>query len=268
MRCNDDLASGGSDCRLKTTGRTRLTLCLIGLATGSFAVPAFAQSPVPIESIASIEELTLEVNEQVARLEKGLAMEANYADQKSKGIAQSFGLLACVGQGLAEHANSKDSKINGPALRDAALKFTAKTSTYADAQAALEGVKQVVAGNVTGEHAQLHPWNKLIRMHPMMEEFNGRSSEILKVLKKPRGKPEEISPAVAWGLLSIAMKVDTHEVKNPEDLPKWNAWSDEFRDSTIKLAEAIRAKDKDAGRAAFDKASETCDACHEVFHKE
>lgn len=228
---------------------------------------ALAQSPVPIESVATIQELVLEVQTQSESLSKTLANESGFEEQKDKSIRQAFGLLACLGQAIAEHPHKDQAGIDGPALRDAALKFNRKGS-YADAQSAREGVNQVLAGNITGEHALLHPWNKLINMHPMMEEMNARNSQILKVLKRPRGKPDEPLGAMTWAVLAIAMQADTHEVKDPGDLPKWNAWCDDFRNSAVKLAEAIRAQDKDSGRMWFDKANETCDACHEVFHKE
>jgi hypothetical protein len=244
----------------------RLTAGSLLLAV-ALAASAQAQSPVPIDAVAAVPELELEIHAQTEKLAKHLSAEATFEEKKGKAIRESFGLLACLGQALAEHPQKDQSKLNGPALRDAALKFK-KNSTYAEAQAALSEAQAVLAGTVAGEHAPLHPWNKLINMHPMMEEMNNRNSQTLKVLKKLKGDPDEVLPAVAWGVLAIAMKADTHEVKNPADLPKWDAFSDEFRAASIKLAAAIKAKDKDEARKWFDKANETCDACHEVFKKE
>jgi hypothetical protein len=217
--------------------------------------------------VASVEEIHLLIGDHVARLDKALESDANYEMQKGKEIRQSFGLLALLGQALVESPGPKEGGIDGAALRDAALEFK-RNSTSAEAQAALATVHRVLENKSQGEHAPEHPWNKLINMHPMMEELNAQNSRILKVLKRPRGNAEEALPAVTWALLSLAMKADTHEVKNPDDLPKWNAWADDFRHASLKLAEAIRAKDKDEGRKWFDKANETCDACHEVFKKD
>jgi len=61
------------------------------------------------------------------------------------------------------------------------------------------------------------------------------------------------------------MHADTHEVKKDADIPKWHQFSDDFREAAIKLGEAIRAKDKNEGKKWFDKANESCDACHEIF---
>lgn len=241
--------------------RWTVAFLLAGLMSISSAQ---AQSPVPIESVVPLAEIELLVNRHVRSLEKSLSEEDRFEGVKNKTIRTDFGMLSLLGQSLAEHAESANSKINGPALRDAALGYNRK-GTHAEAKEAFEQVQNVLAGNVTGEHARLHPWNKLINMHPMMEEMNAGTGALTRVLRKTRGKPEEVLPATSWSLLAIAMKADTHEVKKPDDLPKWNGWSDEFLESSRKLAEAIRARKEDEGRKWFEQASQTCDACHEVF---
>ncbi|WP_437226156.1 hypothetical protein SH661x_004438 [Planctomicrobium sp. SH661] len=240
---------------------------LTPLLIGTLVTPLAAQSPVPIEKIATVSEIEQLIQKNAESLGKLLEDESKFEELKGKGIREDFGMLALLGQSLAESPGNKDSKINGPALRDAALAYDRK-GDHAAAKAAYGTVQSVLGGTVTGEHAELHPWNKLINMHPMMEEMNSGNSAILKVVKKPRGKADEVLPAVAWGLLAVAMKADTHEVKNPDELPQWDAWSDDFLASSLKLAEAIRAKDAEEGRKWFDKANETCDACHEQFRKD
>ena len=227
---------------------------------------AQAQAPVAIEEIAPVAEIVMEVDAQIGVLAEQLSDESKSEDNKEGQIRQAFGLLACLGQALAEHDDAAKSGIAGPALRDAALSFK-RQSSFSDAKEALKQVKLARAGEAIGEHAVEHPWNKLVNMHAMMEEMNARNSAILKILRRPRGKPEEPLPATTWAILALAMKADTHEVKNDADLPKWHKFSDDFREASLKLAEAIRAKDGTAGRKWFDQANITCDACHEVFQE-
>jgi hypothetical protein len=227
-------------------------------------VNLFAEAPVKVETVAPLADIVFEVNSQIETLEKELADEAGYEENRGGQIRQSFGLLACLGQALAEHSKASESEIQGAHLRDAALKFQ-KKSSLAEAKTALEAVKAAQVGKSEGEAANDHPWNKLINMHPMMEEINSRNSAILKVLRRPRGKESEPVHATTWAILGLAMKADTHEVKDEADLPKWHAQSDAFIAASVKLAEAIRAKDKTEGRKWFDAANESCDACHEVF---
>ncbi len=223
-----------------------------------------AQPPYPLESIGSIGDFVQEVQIQTALLEKSLANEESFEKQKGKTLLQSFGLMACLGQALTEHPESAKSNLNGPALRDAALKYS-EDEDFDAAKAVLAEVKDVLAGKVTGEHKKEHPWNELIAMYPMMEEINTRNSEILKILKRPRGKPEEISPAIAWGVLALTMKADTQYTSDDDELAKWNGWSDEFYNAAVGLGKALRAQDKVAGRTAFDQGYKSCETCHKVF---
>lgn len=244
--------------------KTSLWTIAVALIAVSFSFQAHAEAPVAVESVANVDDLIVEVGEQVETLQKLLGEADEYEDNREGQIRQSFGLLAVLGQALAEHDESGKSAIQGAALRDAALKFKRKSSLE-EALVALEAVKLAHAGKAAGEHEVEHAWNKLINMHPMMEEINSRNSSLLKVLRRPRGKPEEPAHATTWVVLGLAMKADTHEVKNEADLPKWHEQADAFIEASQKLAAAIRAKDAKEGRVWFDKANESCDACHETF---
>lgn len=224
----------------------------------------YAQAPVPVETVAPLDEIVFEVQAQVESLSKVLADPTAYEEKREGQIRQSFGLLACLGQAIAEHSQSAKTKIQGPALRDAALKFQRK-STLEEASQALELVKLAQAGEAKEPGEKTHPWNKLINMHPMMEEINTRNGAILKVLRRPRGKAEEPVQATTWAVLGLAMKADTHEVKNDADLPKWHQYADDFIAASKNLAQAIRDKDAKTGRKWFDAANAACDACHESF---
>ncbi|MEW4488125.1 hypothetical protein AB1L42_08585 [Thalassoglobus sp. JC818] len=242
--------------RFQFLGATVLSTC--------FVATTFAEAPVPVESVAPVPEIEIEVQSQLETLQKALDDQDGYEDAREGQIRQSFGLLACLGQALAEHDGASETKIQGPALRDAALKFQRKSSLE-EAKAAFEQVKLAANGEATGDHSVDHPWNKLINMHPMMEEMNSRNSALLKVIRRPRGKAEEPVHATTWAILALAMQADTHEVKDDAMLPEWNKFSNEFREASLKLAEAIRNKDAKEARKWFDSANQSCDSCHEVF---
>lgn len=225
---------------------------------------AFAEAPMKVETVAPLDDVVFEVNAQIDSLGKSLGQTDEYEKNREGKIRQSFGLLACLGQALAEHSEADQTEIQGAALRDAALSFKRKSSLE-EAQAALNRVKLAQAGKAKGEAEPEHAWNKLVNMHPMMEEINSRNSAILKVLRRPRGKAAEPVHATTWAILGLAMKADTHEVKDEANLPKWHKHTDDFIAASVELAKAIRAKDKTAGRKWFDAANESCDACHEIF---
>lgn len=246
--------------------RTQL-IAVAGFTLVSCTLSGFwlrAEAPRPVTELAPIADLQHEISAQVETLTKLVATPKVYEEKRESQVRQSFGLLAVLGQTLAEHAQSADLPIQGAALRDAALKFK-KNSSLEEAQQALDLVKLAVAGKAQGEFQKDHPWNKLVNMHPMMEEINGRNSAILRVLRRPRGTPDEAAHATTWVVLGLAMKADTHEVKNEADLPTWHKHADAFIAAAQQLSVALRNKDKDEGRRWFDAANQACDACHEVF---
>jgi hypothetical protein len=167
-----------------------------------------------------------------------------------------------MGQSLVEHPEQAQAGFSGAAVRDAALKFQ-RNSVYADAQAALTAV--TAARNGEGEGEADVPWNKLIRIHPMMEELNSRNAKLVPIFKRPRGKPEESRHATVMALLSLAMFADTHEVKNEADIPQYQQWATDYRTAMVGVAGALRNKDGQTARELFDQANATCDACHEKF---
>ncbi|MCA9080258.1 MAG: hypothetical protein KDA58_06840 [Planctomycetaceae bacterium] len=248
--------------------RTHLTIftCLF-LSSLGIGTTATAAAPVPINAeLIPIGELVVEVDSRVKELEGFLATADVYEENREEAVRQAFGVLACVAQAIAEHADAATVKIQGPALRDAALQFK-KTSTLDEAKAALAAIQAAHVGTSTVEAAAEHPWNKLINMHPMMEEINARNAKLLRVFRRIRGNDDEVAHASTLVVLALAMQADTHEVKKEADLPKWEQWSVEYRTQMLEVAKAIRAKDAKSAREWFDKANATCDACHEVFQE-
>src|SRR5262245_12792914 len=188
---------------------------------------AFAAAPANISDNASIDDIVHEADSKIKLLTGLLETPEKFEAAKDKDVWQGFGVLSVLGQSLAEHPDQATAGFNGPALRDAALKYSGRKATYAEAQATLAAVTAARQGE--GQGSVDFAWNKLIRMHPMMEEINARNAKLLPILKKPRGKPEEARHATTIALLSLAMEIDTHEVKNEADIPTYKALAIEFR---------------------------------------
>lgn len=225
---------------------------------------SLAEAPVAVEEVAPIDDVQFEIKDKIKKIGRLLGSEETFESQKDVDIRQGFGVLACLGQVLAEHDDAGKVKIDGPSLRDAALKYSHKGS-YADAKDVFALVESVAEGKKIEGAATEHPWNKLIRMHPMMEEMSARKASLSRVLRRPRGRDEEPVHATTLAVLALAMEADTHEVKDPTEIPQWKAWSEEFRKSAIEVADAVRAKDADKGRAALGVIDQLCTDCHEKF---
>ena len=241
---------------------------LAGLATLMFvAAPflaAWGEAPTPIKPVAPLDDIVFEVNDKIEQLDGLLATAESYEEKREGEIQQAFGVLAVMGQAIAEHEDHEQTEISGPALRDAALPFTIETS-YDDAKAILDSVKKARAGGGATDAAVEHEWDELIPMYPMMEEINNRNAALVRVIRRPRGREGESAHASTIALLSIAMYADTHEVEGDADVSAWQEMSAEYRTLMVQAAEAIRARDGDTARTHFDAANETCDRCHEKF---
>lgn len=242
--------------------RYRILWSAAGMLAACWAVTVLGTAPVPVSDIAPVDELLLEIDGKIRLLDGLLGSAEAYEAAKDKDVWQGFGVLSVMGQALAEHPEHARAGFSGAALRDAALRYK-KGVAYDDARAALDAVKSARDGNGEGEVS--FEWNKLIRMHPMMEEINARNARLVPIFRRPRGRPEEPAHATTIAVLALAIYADTHEVKNEADIPVWQTLASDFRTAMLGVAQALRDQDGETARQHFDRANEACDACHEKF---
>lgn len=249
--------------------RLRLYRPLVGVALlGGIVflglIPSFAAAPAEVAPIASIEAIQFEVDSKIEVLTGALESAEKFEMLKEKDIWQAFSVLSVLGQAVAEHPQKGDAGFSGPALREAAIQYKRDTP-HADAQAMLAAVKEARGGGGATDAPVEFEWNKLTRMHPMMEEINARNAKLVGVFRRPRGRPEEAGHATTIALLALPMYADTHEVKNEADIPQWQEWAAQYREQMVAVAAAVQEKDGTKAREHFDAANEICDACHEKF---
>lgn len=248
----------------------RVLVCASLLLTAAALYPVYAKAPEEVFAPAKVEVLAAEAEAQSAKLGELLATKEAYealqADVlKKKQVPQVGGIISIVAQTLAEHPEKSKSKINATALRDAGLAVQ-KSASYEEAQQAHEKVKAALAG--MGEAGTVeHDWDKLTEMHPMMEEVNLRSAQLGRSLRRPRDLEQPIRDATLLALLAVVMEHDTHPVADPSKVGQWKKYSVTYRDSMIKVADALRAEDTAAARAAYFAGVRACDFCHEDFRQ-
>ena len=243
----------------------RVLVCLTLFAAAASAVSiSVAGAPADVSKAVGAEELATAARTKAEDLGKAVASEAAYGRaMENKIIAKDGGVIACLAQALVEHKDGDASGINATGLRDAAI-LLSRTKKLADATAALKNVNEALAGK--GEKGEKdHPWNKLVNMHRMMEEFEYQGGKLRRVLKRPRRLENYAENAAVLVVLGLAMEADTHEVKDKTRLPQWTKWSKEYHQATSGLHTAIKAGDGAKARSIFDAANESCETCHEVF---
>lgn len=240
------------------------SLVILGAAV-SCGASAWGAPPLKLDAVGSAVDLAAEAAAKGTEIETQLASADAYQEATDK-VRQSASLLAVLGQALAEHPQDSPLKKSGPDLRDAAI-VIARAKTYEDAKAALPKLQAALKGESSGAAAEFN-WAKLTRMHPAMEEMNQRSSQLRRVLRRPKDPAADSRHALAIAVLAVATHADTHEVKNPADTPKWHAFAAQLQQHFSDTAAKIQAKDTAAANTAFLAGMATCKECHEVFHNE
>ena len=242
-----------------------VTLILSSLFVGICSLAVQGEAPLPVKSVAPAADLTAEVTEQMELLQELLADEKEYKKaQENKEVKQAAGVIACLAQALAEHPDAKSLKYSAPHVRDAAKKLAA-AKDYQSAKTAHVALSEVVSGSTKGEAVLMHPWNKLIGMHQMMEEINARSSSMRREIRRLRKPDVAARHASVMAVLAVAMLADTHEVKNKAEIPQWEQLSKEFQKNVTAAAAAAREKNRSEAKEFMNLANKACDQCHEKW---
>lgn len=248
------------------TLRLTTTALVVGMLF-MYCIPGEAGAPADLATVAPVGDLAAEAGAKVEMLQDYLKDESSYAEAKKRNVPQAAGVLACLGQAIAEHPAADEVQISGADLRDAALALR-KAASYEDAASALAAAKSALAGEATGSAEADHAWNKLIGMHAMMEEINARNSKIRRAVRRLRDPETDSLHATTMAVLALAMYADTHEVKNENDIPQWQQHAREFRENMTATAEAMKNKDADGAREVWLKGVKSCSACHDQFRHE
>lgn len=241
-------------------------LILSSSLLAAFAVcllPAWGDAPQKVVEIASVDDLVAEINAKVELLGQQVASkEAFEKTLEKKEVNQAAGVVACMAQAIVEHPDKAKAKFHAADLRDAAV-LLRPAKTFDEAAKLFAAVKDAHAGKSAGTAKPAAEWNKLTGLGRMMEEVNSRSATIRRGLRRLQNPDETARDCTTLAILALAMEVDTHEVKDPAQLPLWKELSVKYRSEMVAMAKAVRAKDTAKASAHFAAANEACNKCHE-----
>lgn len=227
------------------------------LLVSATVVPVSGKAPIPISTVATIEELVAEVEASLKVIEEGVSD----FDENEDAMRQAAGMLSVFGQAIAEHDDNKKTKIHGPALRDAA-KVCIDASDSDDIKTSLVAIKAAIAGKVTGEEPKTeYDWYDLIEMYDMMEIIDQRNDKLRRVAKRPKGTMEERLLAIGPAVLTVAMHAQSDYAED-EDVPNWNKLCVEYQESMTKFARAVEKKDRKTTSKMYFVGNKACTDCH------
>ena len=224
---------------------------------------AWGEAPQKVVEIATVDDLVAEINAKVELLGQQTANAESFAKTlEKKEVNQAAGVIACMAQAIVEHPDKAKAKFHAADVRDAAVLLRA-ASTFEDAAKLVASVKEAHAGKSAGTAKAEAEWNKLTSQGRMMEEINSRSATIRRGLRRLQKPDETARDCATLAILALAMEVDTHEVKDPAQLPLWKELSVKYRSEMIAMTKAVRAKDTAKATEHFTAANEACNKCHE-----
>ena len=242
----------------------RLTLTLSLLAASALCLlPAWGEAPQKVVEIATVNDLVAEIDAKMELLGQQIASADAFAKTlEKKEVNQAAGVVACMAQAIVEHPDKAKAKFHAADVRDAAVLLRA-AKTFEDATKLFAAVKDAHAGKSAGSAKLEAEWNKLTSQGRMMEEVNSRSATIRRGLRRLQKPDETARDCTTLAILALAMEVDTHEVKDPAQLPLWKELSVKYRLEMTAMAKAVRAKDTAKATEHFTAANEACNKCHE-----
>lgn len=224
---------------------------------------ASAADSLKVADVVSAADLKAMIADAVSGLEKLVADEKAFAEADTR-VRNSASVLAAYAQAASELEGASLSPEAARTLRQAAQDLAA-AKEFGPAKAAFDRVVKAANGEAAAEPPAAVEWGKVARMHPSMEEMEQRATKLRRSLKRIRRPDEDAQMAASIGILGLVTYGDTHEVKDPADLPQWQAWAVELQEGMAKTAAAIREKDAAAATGHFEAALKSCEKCHEKF---
>lgn len=219
--------------------------------------------PPPLSSFAPAADLVGQVKVFVAAFDTSLASEQDFNDKRDQ-VKYNAHALAAVAVALGLHDTPNELQAAAPALV-AAAQALGKAKTYAEAQAGLQAIHAALEGKAKGG-PELSLSTKVAGLGQLMKQAASTDARLRRNLKRfDRLAADNARDSALLAVIAQASMVDTHEVKDPADLPKWYQWCGDMRDAAASVNQAIKAKNPAAADAAAQRLMHSCDDCHAVF---
>jgi cytochrome c556 len=244
----------------------RKILCLgLVIVAGTSARQLLAEPPgVPkLSAIVPAEDLATQLQAYVKELDASLADEATYKSSAAK-VKRIANTIAALAFSLGKHDTTTDMTPKTAGIGVAARRL-AKAPDFAAAKQGLaalhEACEQATAVATEAVAA------KIASLGQIMKEAEVLNSRLRNSLRRfdARRLADNARAAAALAAIAQASVYDTHEVKDPGQLPDWYRLASEMRDAAGQLNATIRAKDKPGATAALTRLDNSCKACHQIF---
>ncbi len=252
-----------------TTQRGWLIGLALAVAILAIGVIESAEPPAApkVSTIAPAKDLAAAVDKHIAWMEEAVASESDYKDFGERNIKHANTLILLA---LAAGLHDQDNKYKeaAPALMKAA-QAAANAKTFEAAKAAVAEVKKAA------ETGKANPgslkWEKVADLPQLMKAVplaNNRLKRNVRASLFKRKSADNGADSATLAVIGQGSIADLSQAKNAEQEKQWQEFCIKMRDAAAAVNKEVRAGDQPAAEKAMATLIKTCDACHEVFHKE
>ncbi|MGC3969065.1 MAG: cytochrome c [Pirellulales bacterium] len=217
-----------------------------------------------LSTVVPAADLRVAATNYLTKIAGFMTDEATFAKNQEQ-LAQKANALVALAQSIGLHDGDAKLKAVASDVMTAGRELS-RAKDFATAKTAHDKLTGVI-GQTSGGAAP--KWEKFASLGKLMHESAEVNSRLRRNVRRfARTKDDSAEAAAILAVFAQATLYDTHEVKNPADLPKWYAMAIEMRDAAAELSKSAHAGDEATFKKALDRMGKSCDDCHEVFHAE
>jgi cytochrome c556 len=245
-------------------------LCLAALIFSDsigFKAQAAEQSDLKVSSFAKAADLDSAQKYFLAQLEESFAVEADYAEDIQERVKKNALVLAIIAQTLEQDNTYPPGKSTPSMVRQFSVELASNVKDYKTSKAIFEKLHTAATSTVPSP-MNLANWQVVRGQGAIMKKTNELNSAIKRNLTPARFEKQAEAlkyQTATMTAIGQATLLDTHEVKNPADLPTYEKYAVEFRTAAAELNKAVHAADQAAALKAFARMDASCHTCHQKF---
>ena len=215
-------------------------------------------------AFAPAKDLEQQITYFVKRLDKQLADEADYNEDRQINVERDASTLAVIAVVLANH--DQPGELKASALLSSAQSLVEAAGDYAEAIQSLQALKDALA--VKEDSASVDWESSGVDLSVLMKQVPIVNNTLRRGVSGRRFKRSaDRSAGLAATLAALAhvSAFDDAYCGDEEDELMWRQFCMEMRDSSARANQAIQELDQKAAMNALDEIVESCDRCHEKF---
>jgi hypothetical protein len=231
--------------------------------------PANAAEPPAapkVSTFAPAKDVAAQIDTYVERLEESVQSEDEFKEAEAK-VAKDSNTLILLALAAGLHDEDVKYKAAAPSLLKAAQEL-AKAKGFAATKAGVAAVKKALDSK-EGNPAELK-WVKSASLPELMKQVplvNSRLKRNLRGEKLKSKAKDNAGDSATLAVIAQGSLADTSETKSADQVAKWYGLCVQMRNAAAGLNKAVHDGDAKAAEKAMSALNQSCDDCHEVFHK-